>query len=431
MPSTDPAYEFAFEKHIDAEATNALTKAGLYSAILGFLGGGIPLAVHLSGAAENLLAPALFGFFAGGFSFIVFLLARSGLMKGAVLYISFVSLPTLFFLLTHFMMPAGSATYITGPISYLYFHLIIMTGFVFKPRLSVMAGLISACGYMSMYLLDMGNLAGISACDSTLAQDLSAPSIYVVKSFMMAFGGAVVALLSMISRRLILRVLEEERHKAAISKLFGQYVSPEVKEKIISEKLGMTGERKKVVVLFSDLRGFSGFCEGLNPEEIVARLNEYFEAMVSAVTSQGGVVDKFMGDAVMAVFGGVLNLENPAESALNAAFLMRAGLRKLNAKWAAEGRKTFENGIGMHFGEVLQGSIGSEKRKEFTVIGDTVNIASRVEGLSKEFPEKILFTSGLFEVLPEGSKSLCRHLGNVSVKGKSETVSIYGAADGP
>jgi adenylate cyclase len=427
----DPVLE-SLDRHLLEESNAALAKGGLYSAVLGLLGGVGVLAIILAEAARNVWAPCIFAFFAGACSLVVWLFARRRRMRGPTLYLvflPFVSLPTFFFLLSHLLMPAGAATYITGPISYLYFHLIVMTGFVFEPRLSITSGVVCGAGYFAMYLLGREHLAGLRGADPTLLQDLQSSAIFAMKAFMMAFGGFVVAALCGIARRLVVRVLHEEQQKTAVSRLFGQYVSEEVKEKILRDKAGTIGERKRVVVLFCDLRGFSTYSEGRDPEEIVRHLNEYFDAMVQAVTAEGGVVDKFVGDAIMAVFGGVLDLENPAASAVRAARRMRGALHELARRRRARGEPVFDNGIGMHWGEVLQGSIGSAGRKDFTVMGDAVNTASRLEGLTKSYAQKIVVTDALRGALPPELQALCVPLGRVTVKGKREELDIHGVPD--
>jgi class 3 adenylate cyclase len=151
--------------------------------------------------------------------------------------------------------------------------------------------------------------------------------------------------------------------------------------------------------------------------------------MVAAIVEQGGVVDKFIGDAVMAVFGGVIPLENPSEAAFQAALGMRSRLRRLNEAWAAGGLEPLENGIGIHYGVALQGTIGSRDRKEFTVVGDSVNTASRLEGLCKDHPQRIMLSQAVYERLGAAAQQTCTSLGTVTVKGKSEPVSLWGAAD--
>jgi len=182
----------------------------------------------------------------------------------------------------------------------------------------------------------------------------------------------------------------------------------------------------EVVVLFSDLRGFSTFAERRDPAEVVERLNAYFERMVDAINKEGGVVDKFIGDAIMAIFGGLKQLDNPCEAAVRAAVGMREALTELNASWAKEGLEPFDNGVGIHVGEVLQGPIGSRDRKQFTAIGDAVNSAARLEGLTKTNDQPILITDAVHAALPEELQRQFAPLGEVKVKGKRDSLAIFG-----
>jgi adenylate cyclase len=212
-----------------------------------------------------------------------------------------------------------------------------------------------------------------------------------------------------------------------VNRLFGQYVSEEARLRIVSATARLKGERVKAVVLFSDLRGFSTFSEGREPEDVVQRLNAYFEKMVTAVHQSGGVVDKFIGDAVMATFGALNPLDNPAISAVRAAEAMRKGLAELNADWASHGLEPFENGVGLHFGEVVVGPIGSEARKDFTVIGDAVNTASRIEGLCKEKGAHVIVSDAVYQQLGEAERARFKPLGSSTVKGRQESMVLWGA----
>src|SRR5205085_458684 len=156
-----------------------------------------------------------------------------------------------------------------------------------------------------------------------------------------------------------------------------------------------------------------------DPASLVRHLNEYFDRMVTAIGAHGGVIDKFIGDAVMAVFGGVIELESPAMSAMRAAQDMRLALADLNDKWAREGIPQLGNGIGMHYGAVLQGAIGSSDRKEFTVMGDTVNVAARLESVTKDHEFPVLVSSSLVDALPESLRALCIPVGPIKLKGRA------------
>ncbi len=431
------ADEFSAElarRQIGAQANEALVVGAKYSSLLGFGCAPLLALLQLVSPDQQLGIPIAFSAFGGLYSLAVWALARRGLLYGRLKYLVFllfVSIPTGFLLLSHAAMPAGAATYITGPMTYLYFHLIIMSGFMFDGRLSVMCGAAASLGYQLAYLLARPELARLSHPDPALLADFTVAPIFGFKSVMMLFAGLVVGALSVIVRRLVMRVLEEQREKNTISRLFGQFVSAEVKDKIIREKSGLVGERRKVVVLFSDLRAFTTWSEAAQPEEIVGHLNVYFDGMVQCITGRGGVVDKFIGDAIMAVFGGLLELENPAEAALEAACRMREKLAEQNAAWRASGVHVFENGIGLHYGEVLQGVLGSAERKEFTVIGDTVNTASRLEGLTRELGCPVVLTRAFFDALGPASQARCRPLGRVKLKGRQQELEVFGVDDLP
>jgi len=420
----------AAARYIHSEVEVALKKGGLFSALLGLCAGTIAFFLVYSGAARGLELPVIFAYIGGACSIAIYFMARYGFLENRAMifavFLPFVSIPTFFFMTAHFFLQVGAAAYITGPFSYLYFHMIIMTGFLFDPLLSIMSGVVSGAGYMFSYYLARSVLLTISVADPILRQDLVDFQIYALKAFMMIFGGVIVAVLSFNTKRLILKIFSEETEKNRISKLFGQFVSEDVKDRIIGEKLSVIGEKKKVAVLFSDIRGFTTFSEKSSPEEIVRKLNEYFDRMVYCVESNGGVVDKFIGDAIMAVFGGVRDIENPCDSALTAARAMRAELASLNAKWALAGITGFETGIGLHYGEVLQGTIGSSGRKDFTVIGDTVNTASRVEGLTKDYKFKVIMTEVFWNLLSERLRPGHERIGAVKVKGRTAEVGIFG-----
>jgi class 3 adenylate cyclase len=386
------------------------------------------------GLAQNLEVAGGAAVFGGLYSYAIYRLARADRLHGRLIYvifIPFISLPTFFFLATHFLMPAGAATYITGPFSYLYFHLILMTGFVFDARLSIWAGVVSALGYLGCFLLAQPELARIQGVETTLRQDLIAPPIYVFKGILMIAMGYVTAAFSRHARRLIRKVLGEKERRGRVDRLFGQYVSDEIKSYILEGGHELRGSRERVAVLFSDIRGFSTFSETRDPEAIVTHLNVYFDRMVEAIRREQGVVDKFIGDAVMAVFGGVSPVERPCDASVRAALAMRDNLAALNATWRAEGQAPFDNGVGIEFGEVLQGPIGSEDRKEFTVIGDAVNTAARVESLTKCFARPVVVTETVFRELSEPLQARFEPIGEEQVKGKERPVRVYGLIGDP
>jgi class 3 adenylate cyclase len=419
-----------FSANLRREVNHSLAKGGLYAAGVGYLAGAAVFVAWFATGDLLYAAPSLFAFFGGSFGVLLSWLGRRELLVGGTRYavmLPFVSLPTAFFLTAHFMYPGGAGTFINGPFFVLYAFVILVTGFLFSPRLSAVAGGVAAAEYLVIFALARPKLLELTAPDRYTYEDLTGWFIAMNEAFMLAGIGFATAGISILARRLVLRSLEEQHQRERVGRLFGQYVSDAVVSKILDTSAAHLGERKEVVVLFSDLRGFSTFSEGRSPEEIVARLNVYFEGMVKAIREEGGVIDKFIGDAIMAVFDGVLPHDDPANAAVRAAVGMRRELDVLNDRWAKQDQPPFDNGVGIHVGDAVQGPIGSAERKEFTVIGDAVNTAARLESLCKDKGAHLIVTDSLYEHLDEERRALFRELGETTVKGKAETLTIFGA----
>ncbi len=221
------------------------------------------------------------------------------------------------------------------------------------------------------------------------------------------------------------RGLTEERKKKEIKSMFQRYVTQEVVNELIDnpEALALGGKRKEVTILFSDIRGFTSMSEKMKPEEVVHILNEYFSAMIEIIFKYEGTLDKFIGDAIMAVFGAPVAHPDDPQRALRTAVEMREELKKLQEKWKGEGRPAFDIGIGINTGEVVAGNIGSSERMDYTVIGDNVNLASRLESLNKEHQTHILISEDTYQKVKDVAK--VRPIEPVKVKGKEKEVMIY------
>jgi adenylate cyclase len=217
----------------------------------------------------------------------------------------------------------------------------------------------------------------------------------------------------------------EDREKRRVKRLFSRYVSKDVFDQLMSDpsKAGLGGQRRSMTVLFSDIRGFTTFSEQGEPEAIVQQLNEYFSRMVYVVFQHRGTLDKFVGDAVMALFGAPLDDPDHAEHAVQAALAMLKELEELNRGWAAEGRPTLAIGVGVNTGDMVAGNIGSESIMSYTVIGDAVNLGSRLESLNKQYGTSVIISDATRERL-QGRYDM-RALGDVVVKGKSQPVAIF------
>jgi adenylate cyclase len=204
---------------------------------------------------------------------------------------------------------------------------------------------------------------------------------------------------------------------------FGKYVTPHIVDFLLERRVELGGQTLQVTILFTDIRGFTGISERMDAQALVALLNEYFTEMVTIIIDEGGVVDKYIGDAIMAVFGAPIGKPDDAVRAVRAAVRMRAGLAALNDRLIARGQLPLSTGIGLHTGEVVAGNIGSEARMEYTVIGDAVNLAARLETSTKELGADILI-SDVTQALVAGVVEASR-VGEISVKGRAQPVTVY------
>jgi len=192
-------------------------------------------------------------------------------------------------------------------------------------------------------------------------------------------------------------------------------------DKGIKAKIG--GEERELVIMFTDIESFTTISEGISPSALTAQLAMYFEVMERVISKYEGTIDKYIGDAVMAFWGAPLDVTDPAKKALACAIEIQNELKSLNDTLSSEGKKRFETRIGLHYGETLVGNIGSNSRMNYTVIGDSVNIASRLESINKEYGTKIMFSEQLNELVKDSFAT--RYVGERALKGKSEKTRIY------
>ncbi len=221
---------------------------------------------------------------------------------------------------------------------------------------------------------------------------------------------------------------ERERLKDS----FGRFVNKEIAEKAARGELAMGGENKEVTIFFSDIRSFTAISEKLEPAEVVEFLNDYMTRMVECVDNTNGVVDKFIGDAVMAVWGAPVSAGSPAQDALNCVrgcLMMRAALQEFNVGRGGDKKPIIKIGCGVNTGPVIAGQIGSNQRMEYTVIGDAVNFASRTEALNKPLGTDILITENTYELVKD--HVIVEQMPSVTVKGKEKPVSMYAVVNMP
>jgi len=214
-------------------------------------------------------------------------------------------------------------------------------------------------------------------------------------------------------------LVERERIKSA----FGKFVNKELAELVMNNEVKIGGERKDVAVFFSDIRSFTKISEALEPEEVVEFLNQYIKRMVGCVNRTKGSVDKFIGDAIMAIWGAPLSSGDDPFNAVNASLMMREQLLEFNLDRGSVKKPVIKIGCGIHYGPVLAGQIGSDEKMEYTVIGDTVNLASRIESLNKAFGTDILISEETANRVKDRIRVI--PMQKITVKGKSEPLTVY------
>ena len=242
--------------------------------------------------------------------------------------------------------------------------------------------------------------------------------------FLQSAGPALAATFA-VSGRFMRDAMAQARERAMLRRAFGGYVSPQIMDEIVAGRIrpGLSGKRERVCVLFSDIRDFTSRSEFMAPEALIEMLNRYFSEMTRCVHQAGGTVDKFLGDGMMCFFGAPQPLARPAAAAVTVARNMLARLERLNADFKAQGLAPIAIGIGLHVGEAIVGHVGSDDRNEYTAIGDAVNTASRIEGLTKKLGHALLISKDVFEELDE--RENFTPLGEHAVRGRS-SVEVYG-----
>jgi class 3 adenylate cyclase len=276
-------------------------------------------------------------------------------------------------------------------------------------------------------------IAGAAAYDKVVQASVAFWGGGSVVFFAIVFGGAAY-LGDLVARRTRAIALDAARQAFDAERArerFGAYVGAEVAAlALASRDVVLGGRRQPVAVLFSDLRGFTSASEHAQPEDVVRQLNGYFEVMVAVIEQHGGVVDKYVGDGIMAVFGAPSGRTDDARRAVQAALAMRPALAEHNARRQREGLSPLQIGVGVHFGEVVAGNIGTTRAAQYTVIGDVVNLASRLESATRDRGVTVLCSDAVVDAAHAAGPALpLRALGTITVKGRAAGVVVYGAED--
>ncbi|HRG48658.1 MAG TPA: adenylate/guanylate cyclase domain-containing protein [Leptospiraceae bacterium] len=326
-------------------------------------------------------------------------LIQTSLPSIPILYLGSIREPAIYVMLT--------------PPVFVYFIFIIISALQLNFKLSVFTGLVAATEYFSITLYFHYKSMGMQT-------DFAISSIqsHIAKTVFMLVSGIIVGYVTLqIERRLLnsFKLLEERNR---VTNIFGQHVSPAVVEKLLSQ-IEFTSEMRHVCMLFFDIRNFTQFSETKKPEEVVSYLNTIFDFSIDIINRNGGIINKFLGDGFMAVFGAPISSGDDIKNAVKASLEI---IERVQLEVDNKNIPHTNVGIGLHSGDAVTGNVGSSKRKEYTIIGDVVNLASRIEQLNKSYSSMLLVSEDVWKGLSGYSGE---SLGEVLVKGREKPVRIY------
>jgi adenylate cyclase len=322
------------------------------------------------------------------------------------------SIPSVIILI--FASSYNSATALISPVVFFYFLFIILSIFDLELKLSIFAGLVASVEYLilSLFYYDQHTFSG----DFSI---LNMFPFYAAKSLFLLMAGVVAGIVSLKIRKNIFSSFHTIQERNKLEKVFGQQVSKEIVDEFIENKMEIFSKKRNATVMFLDIRNFSKFCEGKNPEEINKYQNEVLGFMIQIVNKNYGIVNQILGDGFMATYGAPVENENHIQQAVSAALQI---LDDLNKKNKNELIPKTDIGIGIHTGEVFTGNVGTEDRQQYSITGNTVIMAARLEQLNKEFNSSVIASKDVIEKIKDVEYS---SLGNVNVKGFAIPIEVY------
>jgi adenylate cyclase len=327
------------------------------------------------------------------------------------------SIPSIALLVTaQFLGPVYS---LFTPAPFVYALIIVLSTLRLDLRLCVFTGAVAAIEYwlLSGILIATAQTAAVEPI-------LIAKPPHILKGLFLLLTGIAAGVVTSQIRKRILSSFEMVEERNRISRTFGEYVSPVVMNKLLTLKPDFRSEKRDVCVMFLDIRNFTSYAEKTAPEDVVAYLESLFEFMIEIVNRHHGVINKFLGDGFMAVFGAPISEGSDCFNGVTAA---KEILTRVNEEVALGNVAPTKVGIGLHSGEAVTGSIGSSLRREYTVIGDVVNLASRIEKLNKVFGSQLLISENVWQTLDaEFNDAIPK--GEVKVQGREEAIQIYQVA---
>lgn len=304
-----------------------------------------------------------------------------------------------------------------SPMVLFYFIFIGLSVLRLRPRLCLFTGLVAGLEYMALSAFLLNENTAIFP-----GPFFHATEIHLDRGMVFILAGAAMAFVAWELKKRMRESFESAEEQERVRQVFGQHVSPEVMESLLANRDHALEEMERTAcVLFFDIRGFTRMSESMAPGEVIAYLNTLFGALVECVNRHHGIINKFLGDGFLAVFGAPVARENPSDDAVAAA---REMLEITNRVTREKGLPETRVGIGCHVGPAVTGTVGSALRKEYTVIGDTVNLASRIESQNKLLGASLLISDSVYEALSQ-KPAEARDLGETPIRGRKRPVRLY------
>jgi adenylate cyclase len=325
-----------------------------------------------------------------------------------------VSIPSIGILI--FAQGLHSVYALITPIVFLYFIFIILSALELNLYLSIFTGAVAGIEYFSiaLILLHQPEMAsGVPILDFYLP--------YLAKSNMLFASGVLAGVVAIIIKNYMISSYYRLNERNHIEKLFGQQVSPHIVDELIRSKQEIVSRRRFVCILFLDIRGFTPFTEKKSPEEIIEYQNNVFSFMIERVNENHGIINQFMGDGFMATFGAPISYENDCQNAVNTAIAIMNDIKIKNGRKLIPETKI---GIGLHAGEVVTGNVGTSIRKQYSVTGSVVILASRLEQLNKTYDSQIIISKDVLRRI-DSERINPKQLGLVEIKGRSDPLEIF------
>lgn len=304
------------------------------------------------------------------------------------------------------------------PIPFVYFYFIILSALRLNFKVCVFTGTVAAVEYIALYhyCINASNLNSLS-----VGLDLLSIINHAQRSSILFLAGILTGVVTIQIKKRIVKSLRSMDDKNQILRVFGQHVSPAVVNRLLDQRRDLGSETRYVCIMFLDIRNFTSYSENRPPEDVVNYLNTLFDFMIDIVNCNHGIINKFLGDGFMAVFGAPISNGNDCQNAVTASLEI---IERIKQEIAVGNIPPTRIGVGLHCGAAVTGTVGSNLRQEYTVIGDVVNLASRIEQLNKEFRSQVLISEAVWDAVDKNIKDVAE-LGKIQVKGRETPVSIY------